>query len=129
MKNTRVLLIEGKPGDARLFKELLGQVNRPEYDIKHHTELAKGVACLAKDEFDVIILDLSLSGCQDLDSFQQVFVQGRSVFEPPSEGALVVKANMVWAGPGKWVSDGQILVEDGKIPAEVGEETTDLNWE
>jgi len=48
---------------------------------------------------------------------QRVYVQGRSVFEPPTQGALVVKANMVWAGPGKWIRDGQVLAEDGKIVA------------
>ncbi|MBC8868970.1 MAG: amidohydrolase family protein [Planctomycetes bacterium] len=48
---------------------------------------------------------------------QRVYVRGRSVFEPPAQGAIVVKADMVWAGPGKWISDGQILTENGKIVA------------
>ncbi len=48
---------------------------------------------------------------------QQVYVRGRRVFEPPSGGALVVKAGTVWAGPGKEIRDGEVLIEDGKIVA------------
>lgn len=48
---------------------------------------------------------------------QRVYVRGRCVFEPPAQGALVVKAGMVWAGPGKWIPEGQILAENGKVVA------------
>jgi len=48
---------------------------------------------------------------------QRVYIRGHSVFEPPAQGALIVKADMVWAGPGKWISDGQVLAEEGKIVA------------
>lgn len=48
---------------------------------------------------------------------QRVYVRGRCVFEPPASGALVVKADLVWAGPGKWIRDGQVLAEEGKIVA------------
>ena len=48
---------------------------------------------------------------------QRVFIRGRAVFAPPERGPLVVKAAMVWAGPGKWISNGQVLAENGKIVA------------
>jgi imidazolonepropionase-like amidohydrolase len=34
-------------------------------------------------------------------------------------GALVVRADTVWLGPGDWLSDGEVLIEDGVI-TEVG---------
>jgi imidazolonepropionase-like amidohydrolase len=48
---------------------------------------------------------------------QRVYIQGREVFHPPDSAALVVKAAVIWTGPGQWIRDGQLLVEDGKIVA------------
>ncbi|MBN2474285.1 MAG: amidohydrolase family protein [Pirellulales bacterium] len=48
---------------------------------------------------------------------QRTYIAGRAVFEPPAGGALVVKAAVVWAGPGRQIRDGQILAENGKIVA------------
>ena len=48
---------------------------------------------------------------------QQVYIRGRQVFRPPSSSALVVKAATIWAGPDRWIRDGQVLVEGGKIVA------------
>ncbi|MFV2066487.1 MAG: amidohydrolase family protein [Pirellulales bacterium] len=48
---------------------------------------------------------------------QCVFVQGQRVFEPPSSAALVIRAGTIWAKPDEQISDGEILVEEGKIVA------------
>jgi imidazolonepropionase-like amidohydrolase len=47
----------------------------------------------------------------------RTYVDGRLVFEAPQSQALVVKAGTIWVGNGSIVSDGAVLIEDGKIRA------------
>ncbi|RJP41638.1 MAG: hypothetical protein C4547_01415 [Phycisphaerales bacterium] len=47
----------------------------------------------------------------------RAYVGGRIAFEPPPEGALVVKAGTIWLGPDEYLSDGAVLIEDGRIRA------------
>lgn len=48
---------------------------------------------------------------------QRVCVKGQTVFEPPASSALVIKAATIWATPELQISDGEILIEDGRIVA------------
>jgi len=59
---------------------------------------------------------------------ERVYVSGRLAYEPgmrrkadatasldSGAGPLVVRAGTIWMGPGDWMNDGEILIEDGKI--------------
>lgn len=50
---------------------------------------------------------------------QRVYVGGRTAFRMPAADALVVRGGTVWLGPNEWLSDGEVLIEDGRI-ASVG---------
>jgi len=62
----RVLLIEDNPGDARLIRDTLAQMELPRFELAHVDRLATGLARLAQDDVDVVLLDLSLPDSQGL---------------------------------------------------------------
>jgi imidazolonepropionase-like amidohydrolase len=54
----------------------------------------------------------------DINSYvRQVYVGGEAVFDAPHPEALVVRAGRVWVGDGTVLSDGSVLIENGKIQA------------
>ncbi len=53
-----VLLVEDNPGDARLTRELLAEVDSFEFELEHFECLADALAALARNRFDVILFDL-----------------------------------------------------------------------
>jgi signal transduction histidine kinase len=63
----RVLLVEDNPGDARLARELLGEVESFEFELEHVERLSEAIAALNRSRFDVVLLDLSLPDSQGLD--------------------------------------------------------------
>jgi signal transduction histidine kinase len=63
----RVLLVEDNPGDARLARELLGEVESFEFELEHVERLSEAVSALNRSRFDVVLLDLSLPDSQGLD--------------------------------------------------------------
>lgn len=77
-QNTKVLLVEDNPSDALLVRSaLLGlrerELQAPIFDIRSATRLALATDCLAKESFDVILLDLSLPDSQSLEqSFSHI---------------------------------------------------------
>ncbi|MCY2996199.1 MAG: PAS domain S-box protein [Planctomycetota bacterium] len=70
MPRIQLLLIEDQPGDIRLVRELL----RDTHDIEVHSvdRLAHGLAHLATQATDVILLDLGLPDSDGLDSLHAV---------------------------------------------------------
>jgi two-component system, sensor histidine kinase and response regulator len=70
----RVLLIEDNPGDARLIKELLAEVDAlqsvvPQIELVMCAgTLAAGMECLVKGGIDLLLLDLSLPDGHGLDN-------------------------------------------------------------
>lgn len=46
---------------------------------------------------------------------QRVYVGGRTAFTMPSRHALVVRGGTIWLGPNDWLTDGSVLIEDGRI--------------
>jgi signal transduction histidine kinase len=57
---TRVLLIEDNPGDARLIRELLSEAHTVSFEIEVTPKLSDGLEALSEKAFDVVLLDLSL---------------------------------------------------------------------
>ena len=56
----KVLLIEHDDGFARYVGEMLGQARDFEAQILSFSELGKGLSALGGDEFDVVVMDMSL---------------------------------------------------------------------
>ncbi len=56
----KVLLIEDNPGDARLVELLLKESDLLECEIINKTTLKEGILAIEQEDFDVILLDLSL---------------------------------------------------------------------
>jgi PAS domain S-box-containing protein len=56
----RILLVEDNPGDARLVEILLSEVAAPRFGFTHVERLDEALQRLGEQEFDVILLDLSL---------------------------------------------------------------------
>lgn len=48
---------------------------------------------------------------------QRVYVGGRTAWRTPSRESLVVRGGTLWLGPDNWLSDGSVLIEDGRIVA------------
>ncbi len=74
-----VLLVEDNPGDARLARELLGEVESFEFELEHVERLADAVAALNRARFDVVLLDLSLPDSQGLDGIAALQKAGPTV--------------------------------------------------
>jgi signal transduction histidine kinase len=62
-----VLLVEDNPGDARLTRELLAEVDSFECELEHVGSSAEAVAALERGRFDVVLLDLSLPDAHGVD--------------------------------------------------------------
>ncbi len=68
-KNTRILLIEDNPGDIRLVREALAETGVTHFDLVTEIDLASGLAVLAAQHIDAILLDLSLPDTTGFDTF------------------------------------------------------------
>jgi two-component system, sensor histidine kinase and response regulator len=58
-----VLLIEGNPADERLISNLLAGSTGARFEMTTAPRLEAGLECLRNDRFDLVILDVALSGC------------------------------------------------------------------
>jgi PAS domain S-box-containing protein len=72
VKLTRVLLIEDNPGDARLIQEMLKEVGSGQYNFDYADRLSTGLEYMAKQNPDIILLDLGLPDSQGLDTLARV---------------------------------------------------------
>ncbi|MBN1310672.1 MAG: PAS domain S-box protein [Anaerolineae bacterium] len=66
----KILLIEDNPGDLRLIQIMLDEVGSR--NITSANRLAEGIGYLADEDFDVILLDLSLPDSQGLETLEQM---------------------------------------------------------
>ena len=67
-----VLLIEDNAGDARLVEILLEESDLPDCHITHSVTLTAGVAALVADDFDVVLLDLTLPDSRGFETLQRL---------------------------------------------------------
>jgi diguanylate cyclase len=75
----RVLLVEDNPGDARLVRLLLSEVDSYFYEVTHVERLDDGLEHLGAGMFDVILLDLSLPDASGLDAVESMRRQAGDV--------------------------------------------------
>lgn len=73
-----VLLVEDEPGDARLVRELLREVE-PRYHLETAATLAEALRQLAQQRFAAVLLDLGLPDSQGLPTLRAVLQAAGSV--------------------------------------------------
>jgi signal transduction histidine kinase len=66
----RALLVEDNPGDARLIREMLRSADAQAVELVQTERLAAGLALLAAEPMDVVLLDLSLPDSTGLGTFE-----------------------------------------------------------
>ncbi|MGD8625317.1 MAG: ATP-binding protein [Anaerolineae bacterium] len=67
------LLIEDNPGDARLIREMLVEARATDFVLVTAGRLSSGLDYLDAQEFDVVLLDLSLPGFRGLETFDRLY--------------------------------------------------------
>lgn len=67
-----ILIIEDNPADARLVKEILSESNGTAYDLKYAVSLSDGLKMISENNFDIVLLDLSLTDSADLDTISGI---------------------------------------------------------
>ncbi|MGB9937129.1 MAG: sensor histidine kinase [Methanobacterium sp.] len=74
-KLIRVLIIEDNPQDLRIIEEMLGEVSNPSFELESAKRLEDGLKLLLNDNFNILLLDLSLPDSTGLDTFASVYEQ------------------------------------------------------
>jgi PAS domain S-box-containing protein len=67
----KILLVEDNIGDAHLIKEMLSESTTLRFGLVHAKRLSEARESLAREGFDIIVLDLSLPDGHGLDTFIQ----------------------------------------------------------
>ncbi|HEY3378148.1 MAG TPA: diguanylate cyclase [Armatimonadota bacterium] len=68
-----VLLVEDNPGDVRLLRETLAEVDASQFALTAVATLAEAQQRLASETFDLVLSDLSLPDSHGLATFQRLF--------------------------------------------------------
>jgi two-component system, cell cycle response regulator len=66
IKALEILLVEDNLADANLISEILREHHRPKYNLRHVTRVEEAINSLCQDNFDVILLNLSVSDSQGI---------------------------------------------------------------
>lgn len=70
-ESIKVLLIEDNKGDAILIQEMLKDVEKTNFQVKHAQTLSDGIDYLQDNDFNIILLDLALPDSHGIDTFNQ----------------------------------------------------------
>lgn len=71
----RVLLIEDNPGDARLIREMLSEAEDFSFFLECIDRVSTSFDRMANENYDVILLDLSLPDSQGFETFTRIHAQ------------------------------------------------------
>ena len=74
----RILLVEDNPGDARLLEFMLMEA-LPDYTLVMAQSLKEATARIREQDFDIILLDLSLPDSESKRTFWQVYAEAPTV--------------------------------------------------
>lgn len=75
----RVLLVEDNPGDARLLREVVREAEGAHIELTHVDTLSKALLRLKEEQFDVVMLDLSLPDADGLETLVRTHTEAPSV--------------------------------------------------
>ncbi|MFH1360476.1 MAG: response regulator [Candidatus Omnitrophota bacterium] len=68
----KVLLIEDNYADASLVQEILREDDAAKYELQYTNRLEKGLECLGREPFDVLLLDLGLKESEGLETLKKI---------------------------------------------------------
>ena len=68
----KLLLVEDSPGDARLLEETLQDVETIKFDIFNVDNLKVAIETLGLEDFDLVLLDLTLPDSQGLETLLKI---------------------------------------------------------
>jgi len=74
-KDIKVLLVEDNPGDARLIEENLRDNSDQDFELTLAEDMEGASELLGNNEYDIILLDLSLPDSTGLDTVKRTFNQ------------------------------------------------------
>ncbi|HLH73807.1 MAG TPA: PAS domain S-box protein, partial [Chloroflexota bacterium] len=73
------LLVEDNPADARLLREVVAEGGTGRLRLSHEDRLSKALSRLEREQFDVVLLDLSLPDADGLDTLKRAHGHSPSV--------------------------------------------------
>lgn len=76
---TKILLIEDNPADAQLLQRMLTEAKRFSFDLEQADQLSDGLHRLSSNDFDIILLDLSLPDSKGLDTFDKALACAQQI--------------------------------------------------
>ncbi len=79
MERISVLLVEDNPGDARLLREAVREAEGSHIMLTHVETLAKALARIESEHFDVVMLDLSLPDADGLETLVRTHTKAPSI--------------------------------------------------
>ena len=126
LEGIRVLLVEDNPGDARLFLELVRENGAGQMRLEHVDRLSMALERLDRDQFDVMLLDLSLPDERGIETLVRARARAPKVpivvLTGLDDEGLAVKA--VRAGAQDYLVkgrvDGDLLIRSMRYAAERG---------
>ncbi|MBX6771274.1 MAG: hybrid sensor histidine kinase/response regulator [Chloroflexi bacterium] len=74
-----ILLVEDNPGDARLIREMIREVQDASFLLERVERLTEGIARLGGGDISAVLLDLSLPDSQGLESFRRLHAHAPDV--------------------------------------------------
>jgi two-component sensor histidine kinase len=77
--NIKVLLIEDNPGDTRLIQEMITEAKGTRFDLVCVGRLSTGLEYLSRQNFDIVLTDLSLPDSYGLSSYERAQAQAPKV--------------------------------------------------
>ena len=75
----KILLIENDPEYAEHIRQLLSQAQGPPFNLEHSVALLPGLDRLAKDDFDVVLIDAGLPDSHGLDAVEALRMHAPNV--------------------------------------------------
>jgi len=109
-KPSKILLVEDNLDDVHLLRRTLAQAGAPQFNLVQVERLSEALNRLSEEDFDMVLLDLSLPDSQGLATFVRVYAQAPGVPIVVLSGfhdeALAVKA--VHEGAQDYLIKGQV---------------------
>ncbi|MBI3903397.1 MAG: EAL domain-containing protein [Nitrosomonadales bacterium] len=111
-----ILLVEDNPADRRLVAERLGNHRKNHYQLIYAERLSEALQALAQNRISVILLDLQLPDCRDLESLSKIHTVATGipivVISEIEDESLALKALQLGAQDFlvKWHTNEHLLV-------------------
>ncbi|HUT32974.1 MAG TPA: diguanylate cyclase [Planctomycetota bacterium] len=105
-----ILLLEDDPGDAALIRHMLGGVRGIPVHLERAQRLADGLELLHGNNFDLILLDLSLPDSSGIDTVARMHARAPDmpIIVLTGHDDEAIGASAIWAGAQDYLVKGQV---------------------